>query len=328
LLRRAFTLIELLVVIAIIAILMGLLLPAVQKVREAAARARCQNNLKQLGLAVHNYHSSFQCFPPDMLDSYDADGRNWNWIAHVLPNIEQDNVAKLFNMETQKCSDVPAVLAVGFNVLQCPSDPDNHLTEFIDWAKDYPTYHAKTSFSPSKGQSFGHGVTNYKGCWGANWGGSAANAWGCDPRWLNAGVGGQWPGANQGCSQGDGIHLPNDFLHSWNVQTHLRITDVTDGSSSTIYAGEAKINSQIQHSWYHTDDGASCAMDMNATQVDGTPYPWTDGNGRYFGSYHAGGASFVYADGSVHFISSSISRATYRALARYAGGQVKGSDAP
>src|SRR6516164_9937691 len=121
--RRAFTLIELLVVIAIIGILIALLLPAVQKVRDAANRTKCTNSLKQLGLGVHNYHDVFQCFPPNLLDSYNADGRNWNWIAHLLPYIEQDNVARLFDTNTQKCSDVPAVLANGFKILLCPSDP-------------------------------------------------------------------------------------------------------------------------------------------------------------------------------------------------------------
>jgi prepilin-type N-terminal cleavage/methylation domain-containing protein/prepilin-type processing-associated H-X9-DG protein len=327
--RRAFTLIELLVVIAIIGILIALLLPAVQKVRDAANRTKCTNSLKQLGLGVHNYHDAFQCFPPNLLDNYNADGRNWNWIAHLLAYIEQDNVARQFDMTTQKCSDVPAVLASSFRILLCPGDPDiKDGTEFIDWAKDYPTYHAPTSFSPSKNESYTHGVTNYKGCWGANWGGSADNSWGCDPRWLNAGVGGHWPGSYQGCSQGDGIHLPIDYDHNWNIGTYLRITDVADGTSNTFYAGEAKLSSQIKHSWYHTDDSASCAMDMNATQADGTPYSYTDGNGYYFGSYHPGGANFLYADGAVHFVSQSISRASYRAMATYGGGEVKGPDAP
>src|SRR5436189_6463235 len=121
--RRAFTLIELLVVIAIIALLIGLLLPAVQKVREAAARTKCQNNLKQLGLALHNFAGANGYFPTSTRASATAPVRN-AWTTFVLPYFEQDSLAKGydFNYNWDDPKNLP-VTSVPVKTLVCPSNP-------------------------------------------------------------------------------------------------------------------------------------------------------------------------------------------------------------
>src|SRR6202163_3715244 len=130
--HRAFTLIELLVVIAIIAVLIGLLLPAVQKVREAAARAKCTNNLKQIGLALHSYHDARGQFPPGYVDGNtnpastpDNDvGPGWGWASFLLPFLEQGKAYTHINFTEGGGIGVNAQISqTSLAVFQCPSDP-------------------------------------------------------------------------------------------------------------------------------------------------------------------------------------------------------------
>ena len=131
---KGFTLIELLVVIAIIAVLIALLLPAVQQAREAARRSQCKNNLKQLALALHNYHDSFKLFPPGSFAGVYAqyvsgglDGSRKCWMQMILPYIDQapmyNQLTPYFNNGTDMLSVPQSIIATKIAVLQCPSDP-------------------------------------------------------------------------------------------------------------------------------------------------------------------------------------------------------------
>jgi prepilin-type N-terminal cleavage/methylation domain-containing protein/prepilin-type processing-associated H-X9-DG protein len=316
----AFTLIELLVVIAIIAVLIGLLLPAVQKVRAAAARIQCSNNLKQIGLACHNYHDANQAFPTQT----NAVGR---WVVQFAPYLEQDPFYQqwLATLTTsnpraaQRNGGPNSLQATVLKTLICPADALPNPVAQIEAPGFDPAYPAGVYSS----------VTSYG---------------------PNTGTRG-WAGNYVPPKIDDGV-----FLISLQP---VRMAGITDGTSSTILFGEAYHRDPLwktfsdQCMWpasYNLDDLSTMAawywvdtVARNASQPINwqlTPSlvagPFTrfgpqcgDLQERRFGTYgsgHGGGANVVMADGSVHFLRESLALATLQALSTRAGSEVIAED--
>jgi prepilin-type N-terminal cleavage/methylation domain-containing protein/prepilin-type processing-associated H-X9-DG protein len=319
--RPAFTLIELLVVIAIIAVLIGLLLPAVQKVREAANRAQCTSNLKQLAIGCHSYHDVYVSLPRDGdpvtvktgVGWGDTTAPRWSWIARMLPYIEQQNLYAEAGIPTNKLSqnkDTLAAVATPLKILYCPSDlsPRQRTTT--------------ANLSP-----FLVGITNYHGVSGANWGADGYPTEGnFSTPYRNIGANGSY----NGLEKGDGLFWRSDIRYG-----ALKITSITDGTSNTFMIGEDVPDLNQHNAWsYCNGANGTCAIPPNTGVTLPTGVPpslgpsdFGDWPERYsFRSRHPGGLQFAYADGSVHFISDSIPLQTYRALATIKGGETATAD--
>jgi prepilin-type N-terminal cleavage/methylation domain-containing protein/prepilin-type processing-associated H-X9-DG protein len=275
--RQGFTLIELLVVIAIMGVLMGLLLPAVQKVREAAARIQCKNNLKQIGLALHNYHDTRQSFPPGYVafappsDGATDTAPGWGWGAFILPYLEQEPLYRQIDFN-QPVSASPAA-QVMLKLYLCPNDPAPQTAFVVPDPFGSPVALAAPS--------------SYAACVG----GDESSTFG--------------PG-------GLGVFYRN---------SHTRLTDISDGTSSTILVGE-RAWANAKGVWAGAIPGGVCSRGpMNPCPGSGAgSYPAatlvlahshlnnattdTDGGLDDFSSRHGGGSNFLFADGSVHFIRS------------------------
>jgi prepilin-type processing-associated H-X9-DG protein/prepilin-type N-terminal cleavage/methylation domain-containing protein len=309
--RVAFTLIELLVVIAIIAVLIGLLLPAIQKVREAANRATCQNNLKQLALALLNYHDSSGRFPVGFYIARDMGGGRWangtNWRIESCPYFEQGNLYRRWDYTDQRnnvAGGTSATTAQVIKVLLCPSDPLPDPVVYLT-AKN-PQY--------AWGNGF-YGISSY----GGNGGTRSAS------------------GANVVTITTDGIFFGN---------SRVRIADVTDGTSNTFLLGERyHRDPEFDRIGLDTGDGPIVKVGLWAFFFLGAPRevnlsspvpinyqvppstavgdPLTIVNRvSAYGSGHPGGANFAFADGSVRLLRDQIDLTTLQALSTRRGGEV------
>ena len=296
---RAFTLIELLVTIAVISILIALLLPAVQQAREAARRMHCRSNMKQIVLALHNYHDVHRCFPLNTSFSQNLGplSRSRSWMQGILPYIERGSLAN--RIDPGKSTQSNRFLAeFPVSVFWCPSDP-------------HPNLLPLRSDMPDEWQL---GVTNYKSCSGSNW---------ASGTFLHSEPSGRFAGSTDGVNRGNGFQCAATY--DGVVNTCLR--DISDGTSQTWAIGET-IPAWTEWAWWYSHNGVSgtCAIPMNykvpGVRPEDNLHDWHHNYG--FMSRHSGGASFGLCDGSVRFVSDSIDRDLYRALATIQGDEVVG----
>ncbi len=266
--RRGFTLVELLVVIAIIGVLIALLLPAVQQAREAARRNACSNNLKQIGLALHNHHDTHGKFPPGWIATNGPDS-TYGWACYILPFMEQNNIYEAIGDPTNPLDDANDKAGAIIDSYLCPS------STLADKDED------------------GYARGNYMG--------------------------------NHGHSMG-----LSDYGGFFKNRSEFKFRDMVDGTSNVIMIGEAEGHSDITDggfpSWagtyYHTLGYTNGRFSRVRIGNEGFPINFgLNGSGmtqrQCFSSRHPGGAQFVYADGSTHFIPETIEVGTKDDVSNY-----------
>jgi prepilin-type N-terminal cleavage/methylation domain-containing protein/prepilin-type processing-associated H-X9-DG protein len=315
--RRGFTLIELLVVIAIIAVLIALLLPAVQTAREAARRAQCVNNLKQVGMAFHNYHSANDTFPPGELGLKTAttSGNRYMWTGFILPYIEQGTLANAYNF------------TLGFGTAANGSPNVTVQTSFVY------TYCCPSDGPPGWYSTGGSTRSNYVGCYSPD--GTMVEPWAT----FSYDTGFKNPANNPATRQA---------ILNFNLSRGVR--DVTDGTSNTVMLSEVisgpsgsldyrgiwsnDFGAQYTHlkgpnsllpDRFWSAVAANCTTSKPKTPCAGTASNWsTEDYGAR--SYHPGGVNVTMCDGSVRFVKDSIGLSTWQAIASINAGEVVSAD--
>jgi len=344
--RRGFTLIELLVVISIIAVLIALLLPAVQAAREAARRAQCVNNMKQLGLACHNYNDIMNSLPANLYlhPQYSTATYNWNnssWLVMILPQMEQTALYNAVNFNFMwGTSNVgwPGTIALGeqnstvrqtvINAFICPSDPSPK-TDTTNADEINTSLAAGTSYVGNLGDN----------CLACNTPNGATTQMFCSAQGYNC------RGAQLGDPSGGTATVPPPPSTGsgifWRECPGVPLQQITDGTSNTFLAGEQIMKVTLWNAWVEANQSVgSTAVPLNylapGVSISGAGSTvvstgasdtsnWT--HWYSFRSMHPGGGNFAMCDGSVKFIKSSINMNTYQALSTRGMGEVISSDA-